>query len=215
MVPCPLFRHLIHYQKIFYWNQNILCCLIKFQGNLDLEQFIEIEKWDGGVHLSLSGQDLKFDQNIGRYYFNFPAPCSLPILFSAAWCNNKCYLDQYLVRGRNGSAGPGLMIHLSDRLWTISWRCLWDFLSESEPGQSWVLSRDLSVCDDELWGSIWLSPAQHGDIFSLVLWPNCKTSKNMKILGIILDIPRYRDKTWTGTWTGCVNIPGGISKYSF
>ena len=80
----------------------------------------------------LGGQILKCDQNFGRYYFNFPAPCSLPILFSAAWCNNKCYLDPIL----RGSRWPGMMIHLSDRPRPISWRCLWVFLSRAEPGQS-------------------------------------------------------------------------------
>ena len=83
-----------------------LPALSNFRVTLILDNLLRLKNETAVcVHLSLSSQDLKCDQNIGRYYFNFPAPCSLPILFSAAWCNNKCYLDPYLVRGRNGSVG--------------------------------------------------------------------------------------------------------------
>ena len=83
-----------------------LPALSNFRVTLILDNLLRLKNETAVcVHLSLSSQDLKCNQNIGRYYFNFPAPCSLPILFSAAWCNNKCYLDPYLVRGRNGSVG--------------------------------------------------------------------------------------------------------------
>lgn len=167
LVPCSDTLSII--RRYFTGTRTSSACLIIFQGNLDLEQFIEIEKWDGGVHLSLSGQDLKFDQNIGRYYFNFPAPCSLPILFSTAWCNNKCYLDPYLVRGRNGSAGsddslirpaPNNFLALSLRLFIRVWAgavraiesgliCLW----------RWIMRLNMTFS----------CRAQHGEIFFRML----------------------------------------------
>ena len=126
----PLFRHLI--RRYFTGASTSLVCLIKFQSNLDLEHWAIYWDWKMRHRCSwaLGGQILKCDQNFGRYYF--PAPCSLPILFSAAWCNNKCYLDPI----SPGSRWPGMMIHLSDRPRPISWRCLWVFLSGAEPGQS-------------------------------------------------------------------------------
>ena len=104
----------------------------------------------------------------GRYYFNFKAPCSLPILFSAAWYNNKCYLDPYLVRGRNG---PGVMFHLSTRPRPISCRCLWDFLSRAEPGQSrhWGGTYLFVTMSYEF--QIWLSP-EPGYLTILILLAN-------------------------------------------
>ena len=90
-------------EDILLEPEHPLPALSNFRVTLILDNLLRLKNETAVcVHLSLSSQDLKCDQNIGRYYFNFPAPCSLPILFSAAWCNNKCYLDPYLVRGRNG-----------------------------------------------------------------------------------------------------------------
>ena len=138
-----------------------LPALSNFRVTLILDNLLRLKNETAVcVHLSLSSQDLECDQNIGRYYFNFPAPCSLPILFSAAWCNNKCYLDPYLVRGRNGFSDDSLIRPAPNNFLALSLSLFirgWAGTVQVEP--------DLSVCDEELWGSIWLSPAQHGEIF--------------------------------------------------
>ena len=55
--------------------EHPLCLNIKFQGNLDLGQFIEIEKWDGGAGCSW-GLKMWSKHCCCHYYFNVSAPYS-------------------------------------------------------------------------------------------------------------------------------------------
>ena len=74
----PLFRHLILIWRYFTGTRTSSpsCLNIKFQGNLDLGQFIEIEKWDGGAGCSW-GLKMWSKHWRCRYYFNVSAPYSL------------------------------------------------------------------------------------------------------------------------------------------
>ena len=141
---------------------------------------------------ALGGQILKCDQNFGRYYF--PAPCSLPILFSAAWCNNKCYLDPI----SPGSRWPGMMIHLSDRPRPISWRCLWVFLSGAEPGQSEYWAGLICLWRWVMWLNI---------TFSLL-----EPSVNLTIW-ILIPLPRSLALV-TGHWSGHSLLTSSLTIYN-
>ena len=108
-------------------------------SDLDLEQFIEIEKWeDAGLtsNISVMWADTAFIVRpswklwTSRRRVN-AVNVSLARLQLAAWCSNKCDLDPYLTRWSSVMAG----------LWCFTYQTL----SNSEPGPATISWR--SLCD--------------------------------------------------------------------